>query len=273
MKLRVMYFVMIVILAAGCTSDPVVTPAEEAPGVLPGGAATARPEIALGPTITPTAIPFVELTPIIPTPTETPAPAVLSDEDTCGNLYYPVASGASWTYQISNGQTATHSMEVTGEDAFTLTIQSADSTATMDGFCDSGDITLLETGGISAIFTTQDSQAVVSTTNMDGVTLPYIIQVGDDWSQTVEIKADGASTTYTALIETTNTAAGLETVSVPAGTFEAMRIEQSSTATIFGSTMEFKSTVWFAAGVGSIKAVHYAAENTITTELTAYSIP
>lgn len=272
MKRRLMGLFFGLVLAVGCTSNPAVIPATESAGGSSAALATARPEIALGPSATPTQF-MGGLTPVIPTPTETPAPAALSADDACGNLYYPVVSGASWTYQISNGQTATHFMEVTGEDAFTLTIQSADSTAAMDGFCDSGDITLLETGGISAIFTTQDSSAVVSTTNMDGVTLPYIIQVGDDWSQTVEIKASGSSATYTALIETTNTAAGLETVSVPAGTFEAIRIEQSSTATLFGSPMEFKSTVWFAAGVGSIKAVHYAGENTTTTELTAYIIP
>jgi hypothetical protein len=132
-------------------------------------------------------------------------------------------------------------------------------------------------------------QAEFETSNVQGVTLPAIVAPGDKWSFNLDMRGTGQVSGVTA--ETTGhavynfTAANSESVTVPAGTFDAMRIEGDLTlditATVSGTAFPFKVTMhttsWFAPGVGLVRT--NTAADVIgmpvndTLELQSYHIP
>ena len=71
------------------------------------------------------------------------------------------------------------------------------------------------------------------------------------------------------IIDTTYTAVGYETVTVPAGTFNALKIEQSSN---MGGPEPTIQTLWYVQDVGLVKSVIEVGE-TYVNELVSYNIP
>lgn len=210
--------------------------------------------------------------------TETPTPqaAPLNPKDRCNNPYYPVVDGATWTYQIQVQQetptTATYSMSVVDDGSFTLTVRDVESVFTLDGTCGEDGVILLDVPGVSATYSGEGGGSSLYTTNDDGVTVPNDIQVGDDWSQTISVvgNSDG-ETTLSATIETTYKALGYEIITVPAGTFYALKVEQNGSMTIHGSPpFDTHGFLWYAQGVGTVKS---GLEGTYISELVSYSIP
>lgn len=196
--------------------------------------------------------------------------------DACNNQYYPIVNGAQWTYQITiqNGAptTATHSMAVVDDGSFTLTVQDAESIFTLDGTCGDDGVILLNVPGVSVTYSDESGGSTLSTTNDDGVTVPDDIQVGDDWSQTISVVgSSGGEVTLSATIETTYKAIGYETLTVPAGTFNALKVEQNGSMTMQGApAFETHGFIWYAAGIGTVKS---GLDGTYTSELVSYSIP
>ena len=92
----------------------------------------------------------------------------------------------------------------------------------------------------------------MKTTSNEGVTLPGDIQSGDHWSQTlgVEVSADNLTMDFT--IENSFKAAGYEVVSVPAGTFDALKVEMESTT---NGGNPITQTLWYVQDVGLVKSV------------------
>lgn len=196
--------------------------------------------------------------------------------DPCNNQYYPIVNGAQWTYRTTSQNdaptTATHSMTVVDAGSFTLTVQGADSVFTMDGTCGDDGVILLNVPGVSATYSGDSGGSTLSTTNDDGVTVPSDIQIGDDWSQTISVtgSSDG-QVTLSATIETTYKALGYESVTVPAGTFYALKVEQTGSMTIHGSpAFDTHGIIWYAEGVGTVKS---GLDGTYTSELVSYNIP
>ncbi len=196
--------------------------------------------------------------------------------DLCNNQYFPIVNGASWTYQNtvqSNAPTtAVHSMSANQEGSFTITVQNVDSVFTMDGSCGDDGIVILDAPGISGSYSSEYGASSISTINDEGVTIPDDIQIGDDWSQVISLYAasDGNSSLF-ATIETTYKAVAYETVTVPAGTFNALKVEQNGSMTMAGTPpIATHGFFWYAAGVGTVKS---GLEGTYTSELVSYSIP
>jgi len=67
--------------------------------------------------------------------------------------------------------------------------------------------------------------------------------------------------------------AGMETVTVPAGTFDAVRIESTYAVTYDDMLDLSKETLWYAKGVGLVKSEWTNGTDSETYELTQYSIP
>lgn len=196
--------------------------------------------------------------------------------DPCNNPYYPIVNGAQWTYQITVQNDAptmaTHSMTVVDDGSFTLTVRGAESVYTMDGTCGEDGVILLDVPGVSATYSDENGGSTLSTTNDDGVTVPDDIQAGDDWSQTISVvgSSDG-DVTLSATIKTTYKALGYESVTVPAGTFNALKVEQNGSMTIHGTPpFETHGFFWYAQGIGVVKS---GLDGTYTSELVSYSIP
>jgi DUF3108-like len=197
----------------------------------------------------------------------------VSQNDACDNPFYPVVDGASWNYSISTGTQATHSLSVSQDKVFTITIQGDNSTFTIEGQCTDDGIILMDVPGVSSTYSGEGGGSTLTTQNVDGVTLPNDVQAGDDWSQIISVtgaSSDG-EVTLSATIETNYTALGYEQVTVPAGTFEALKVEQTGTLTMNGgSGFDTHGYIWYAQGVGTVKS---GLDGTYTGELTSYSIP
>jgi len=123
------------------------------------------------------------------------------------------------------------------------------------------------------------------TTASSGVTLPASIKPGDTWTQALTLEGieDLNGLQIPAKNETSNdcTAAGIESVTVPAGTFDALRFDcQTNTdimITMSGNdieqTIDFTASNWYAEGVGLIKTVTTGSGLDSTIELVSYTIP
>ena len=201
--------------------------------------------------------------------TEAPAPSGSNENDQCGNPYYPVVNGAEWTYTGPNGQ-FTHSLSTGDNGAFTITVKSGEDTFIIQGLClQGGDINLLDTAGTSLSYSGSDGGSTMTTTKNEGVSLPGDIQQGDDWSQTIGVEVSAGNQTMDFTIDTTFSAVGYETVTVPAGTFNALKIEESADMGGPNPTIIYH---WYVQNVGPVKSVIDIGEP-VVQELVSYSIP
>jgi hypothetical protein len=201
-----------------------------------------------------------------PTPT---SPAAFNPNDQCQNPFYPVVNGASWEYENSSVGNFSHTITTGQDGAFTILVQTSDTTFTIEGICTQDGIILMNQSSSTTVSDSDGSAQVVSE-YQEGITLPNDIQVGDDWSQTMNITAGDFSAAGTDSF----IAVGYETVTVPAGTFYALKIEQTSTLEMGGGEMVSRSTLWYAEGVGNVKTLTTVeADKTYESNLLSYNIP
>ena len=197
-----------------------------------------------------------------------PQPAPVSGDE-CGNPYYPLKSGAQWSY---NGPTGpfTHTILSSGGGVFAINVESGADTFVIQALCmEGGDINLLQVPGTSLSYSGQGGGSTMTTTSNEGITLPGDIQQGDDWSQTIGVKVSAGDQTMDFIIDSTYTAVGYENVTVPAGTFNALKIEQS---TSMGGPEPTMQTLWYVQDVGLVKSVIEVGEIYVN-ELVSYNIP
>lgn len=144
-------------------------------------------------------------------------------------------------------------------------------------------------GPAAATLNSQDMQLNLEAQNVSGLTLPSSIAAGDQWQHTLEFEgqmdmagqAGGAKGTT----QTSFEASGIESVSVPAGTFEAMKVQMETVVNItvtyqgLNVPVTFTGTYmyWFAPNIGWVKAVgngEIAGQSfTENIELQSYNIP
>ena len=132
-------------------------------------------------------------------------------------------------------------------------------------------------------------EAKLSTSNPTGATLPANVQPGMKWPYSIDVTgtlSQGAlSADLKGGVTTEFQAVGMEQVTVPAGTFDAMKVQGVSTFKVsinYGGlalpiTSVVNSTFWFAPGVGWVKSTEsgelVGTAFKETTELQSYNIP
>jgi hypothetical protein len=216
------------------------------------------------------------------------------EQGLCTNVYYPVRPGATWTYQSTGGPAGEYSFTDTitsvGPDGFTLSTQIGDIARSQEWNCTTEGLTALQLGGApAAMLNSQDIQLNLNFGNVTGVTFPSQIHPGDQWQQTMDVQ--GNATLMNEQAEATGNAQmnfsvlGNESVTVPAGTFDALKVQVDVTlninATYSGITLPVSFTgaytYWFAPNVGWVKASGtgnvLGNSFTDTTELQSYTIP
>lgn len=214
----------------------------------------------------------------------------------CANRYMPVINGASWTYSSIGGDVEPYAFTDNVTDAnpagFTLFSVFDGLTKTQTWECSSEGLVALEyAGGGQASVSTSGLDVTFETTEMSGVSLPDVITVGDSWSQTFTvhgISVLGAEMTSetSGTVQINMTAVGIETVEVPAGSFEAIKIEVQTDLDFLISVdggeglpflMSSSGHTWMVEGVGWVKSVSSATMMgttiTDTLELISYTIP
>jgi hypothetical protein len=217
--------------------------------------------------------------PAATTPVE-PAPALSQ----CSNPYYPIAEGASWEYQLTGMSSGTfvRSMPNVRDAGFDdQDVFSAGTTRQGSWECRQGDlVSLTPTSG--AAVTAAGVQATYTIESNTGISFPANPQPGQEWTQNIVYL--GNESTNGVTIETRNVmemsckAVGMEKVSVPAGDFEALRVDCSTKIDIFVSgNLAFgftsASSAWHAAGVGMVKSSGSSNMGSTEIVLLSYTIP
>ncbi len=212
----------------------------------------------------------------------------------CANPLYPVVKGASWTYAVTGAPTGplsyTDTVTDVRADGFTVSSQFDKLTRTQEWACKPEGLLALELGGGPAgAVSTSQVDVQLTTSNVQGVTLPARVSTGNKWAYSLDFQGTtqvgGITAQETGKAAIDLNAIGTESITVPAGTFEATKIEVDSTlnfqiemqGTATPVIFTGKSTVWYAPGVGMIKSVDKGelggTTYTTTTELQSYSIP
>jgi hypothetical protein len=225
-----------------------------------------------------------------PTPVPTPDKGAIS-EGGCTNRYIPVVLNANWMYQSTGSPRGEHTLTETlsdvRADGFTITTDYGSATKAFDWSCMPEGLRVFGSGNNPAQGLSVDAnqwQLDVTIKSAEGVTLLAKANPGDSWNERYEFEMSGdiagnaivssgvASSTYEFL--------GEESITVPAGTFQAIKIrsvtkEDIQTAAAGpGATVsnEYQTIFWFVEGVGRVKS-ETTGSYTETIELESYSIP
>lgn len=254
------------------------------------GACGARP-------VLPFALPFAQVT-STSTPTATPVPPTYTPraEGLCSNSLSPVKLGATWTYAVNTSATTSpsgFSTTITDvrPDGFSTATKTGDVTVNQAWACKPEGLLALSMGAGQSLLdlNLQGVKLDLVTSNPTGVTLPADVQPGQQWLYGLDLAGKltqgNLEAKVTGSVSTPMQAIGTETITVPAGTFNAIKIQATST---FKMTADFNglslpitsvltSTFWFAPGVGWVQSVSsgelVGATMSATIKLQSYSIP
>ncbi len=232
-------------------------------------------------------------------PVETPLPAVeptVSEEPTtsvdgCANPYYPAVPNASRVYKSSGTSKGEYTItETTSEvrtDGFRVLTDYGTSVKSIEWSCAAEGLRVYSTGNEKTQGLAVESdqfQLEVTIKNPSGVTLPSKIATGDSWIQSFDFESTGTiggnTTTGTGTSTSTYEALGVESITTPAGTFQAMKIKSETKediqATFNGlaanSSNAYQTIFWFVEGVGLVRS-ETTGGYTETLELQSYNIP
>jgi len=232
-----------------------------------------------------------ETAPATPTTAATATSEPVAAAGVCANPLYPAVPAALWSYRASGGPDGefdyTSTIDSVSEDGFIEKSVFGGLTKEVEWRCGPEGLTLLSpNGGVTGSVSTGGTALHYVTTGGEGVTLPVRIAAGDSWTQSLAFRGEGSLANGSTLISdgssaTSFRAAGIETVVVPAGSFDAMRIDVETkiviTTTVEGVSMPLEflvsGSVWYAPGVGTVKNVSTSEGMTTTIILTSYTIP
>lgn len=223
---------------------------------------------------------------------ETPA---ATTGTTCDHPYFPAVLGAHWTYVSTNDLVGvyefTDMITDVRSDGFTMSGEFDDLVRTVEWACSSDGLTALQFGGgAAASVVTSSGGMELETVEVTGVTLPGDMSPGTTWEQSFVIKgvADlgpDVSGTAEGKVDQAWESIGMESVTVPAGTFQALKVDMTTTFDFVVTVGEMQvpalftanGSVWFVEGLGWVRA---ASEGEImgqgytdTLELTDTRVP
>lgn len=263
--------VLVVALAAcgGQPASPAATNTPDAPVIVP--AATDLPTEPPAPTAT------LAPTPTPKPPTPTPAPVTSSG---CDNRYYPVAPGLTWIYSAGGPATSTYTvtLENITDTSFTMVQTFDELTNTTNYECTREGIMAAQYGGLEMA----EANIQIETLNGRGILIPAddAWRVGKTWDASYDLvgslaAAEGMTGTITGTVAIANEIVAQEKVTVPAGTFDAFRVDATMTQTMVMSmggiaapqpfTIAIDTSSWYAPGVGLVKSETDLGEGTMTT--------
>jgi hypothetical protein len=248
----------------------------------PSVAPTAQPSPVTENPTAPSVAPTTQPSPVAENHTTIVQPA--SSAGLCQNPYYPVVQGASWTYQVSGTSSGTFTRSIVNirENGFDdQDVFSAGVTRQGSWECREGNlISLTPASGPSVAAAGMQMNATVESNT--GLTFPADPRPGMEWTQNLVLvgrfEQEDMSMEARSVIDLSCKAVGMERVSVPAGDFEALRVDCATQFAISISGMAaFNTTVngsaWYAPGVGWVKSSDASEMGVTEVVLLSYTIP
>ncbi|MCS6874858.1 MAG: hypothetical protein N2Z23_08980 [Pyrinomonadaceae bacterium] len=238
-----------------------------------------------------------------------------SDADECNNEYFPTKLGSKWDYKVTQEEQdsqpeffMTKTISKTDEKGFLATIdfkqkELKDAKLETSFKCEDSSIIPLEpfkAGIIPANLQSEGTRlADYKTISTKGFWLPKTLETGKKWSYEVEYSVENQpNTPLKGQGELTQNyeVLGRETITVSAGTFNAVKIAQNGILkiklqsaqkggiTIPPFSIKFEGTAWYAPNVGLVKQISSAKQMPLlpskdntewkhTMELISYEIP
>lgn len=180
---------------------------------------------------------------------------------------------ATWTYSLAGAaeSTLTVSTDPVDESEFTVTVTTLDGTSLQKGHCTDEGVAFWDEAGLSALFTSLAGTTTATTISNVGVSLPHEIELGDTWNQTLSV---AGSDSGVVLVTADFVALAYETINVPAGDFDTLKIQRSSTIQFGGNQILEETTEWYAEDVGLVKReTNLPGMPVLPLELVTYDIP
>jgi len=216
------------------------------------------------------------------TPGATPAATIMAD---CDNVYLPTTAGSTWTYSSTSsltsgvGRRTVTTTKVT-HDSFFHDVQLAHPPLHFEVSWQCTPQGLVEFGGGVLASLNASGKVKIDILSNTGVSLPSSIQAGDTWSQTTEIRMTSESLSGTGRWIGSFKSVGPEEVTVPAGTFPAMRIDgtlKSESDPYPSLNLTVDDNSWFVPEIGLVKNAGHifgqTADYTYEMVLVSYKIP
>lgn len=221
-------------------------------------------------------------------------PKDLPPAGSCENDLLPVVQGAAWHYYSVGGPNGdffyTDTITEVTSTGFTLSSEFPTLILTQKWLCaEDGLLALQLGGGTTASVSMQNMIADFKTEEISGVSLPRVITPGMQWDYRLAMEGPVAAPSEDAQSPATFNLKmqemGNEIINVPAGVFEAVKLQATFDAQInvdfqgsyFLYTVNGSSIHWYAPGVGLVKSIENidfsGTPFTSTTELQSYSIP
>ncbi|MBP9762793.1 hypothetical protein KBD34_04220 [Patescibacteria group bacterium] len=228
-----------------------------------------------------------EPTPEYPFGSETPVePAPEAEVSACGNEYYPLRAGYTIAYRTQGGTGGSNTsrvnvLEATASKAVVKNSISRPGVPpleiTLEYKCENG--SLVAKGFADAISLTEADGAMargadIETLSSEGQFMPARISAGQEWDAKYTIKLtprgrpdvlDKRAGVVKMEVAIRRAAVEKETVTVPAGRFEAMRIISS---TDFNGNTISSGVEWWVKGKGMVKSVQGTLGGAVTMEAT-----
>ena len=200
----------------------------------------------------------------------------------CDSPYFPVREGWVWTYQSTTTPTSTYqqSYPEVGPDSFTQQTRIDGNTLTSHWTCNETGYMSLDDQRVSGVGM---SGFKISNASVKGSRWPKgNLNVGTKWSYEYSFQGSGEGMDMMFTLKGEEEVVGQETVTVPAGTFQAWKIKSTTTSTVSNPMldalkqqmeaagnqmpegmpmMDFMKPVvtesfsWVAEGVGTVKSV------------------
>ena len=179
---------------------------------------TSTPIKVIGPAAT---LPVTSTLPVTPTAALTPIVSA-----GCTNAYFPVSSGATWSYDstgsLAGDYTYTRTLSGLSDTGFTTIDVFGTITRTVTWSCDSGNLTSLATASSNALVSSSSMKMTVDSVNATGYVIPNAFTDGKTWSENLmvngtAVQGKGEPSTVVSEVTTGCTTAGAERVKGPAG--------------------------------------------------------
>jgi hypothetical protein len=181
----------------------------------------------------------------------------------CDNLYYPNTLGDTWDYSGSNtaigAYNRTDTITNSGDQTFTLQTTLSNVTYSVEYTCSSTGLTSVNPiqQYAGALVNNLVTNVNVKLNSNSGISLPANIKPGDTWQQTADGEATTQDFSLNGQFVFDYTAVGYETVTVPFGTYNALRVD--ATIRIEVSALKIQAgtytiTFWMVPHIGIIKS-------------------
>ncbi len=201
---------------------------------------------------------------ITPTPAgnqglqSTPTPTPL-----CANPYFPNTNGDKWEYSGANtvlgAYTQTDTIINSGSVSFTQQVTQTGTSYTVPYDCSPSG--LASTNPIQqyagALLNNPQIPVTVTLTSTSGISLPTKITPGDTWQQTADWDASSKQINMNGRFVFEYTAVGYEEISVPAGNYNALRVDATVRVELTGFHIlagTYTTTSWWVPEVGMVKS-------------------